>query len=187
MAQKTAQMDRTDRSAKENTRKAPRKMSEYGRQLAEKQKVKEMYGLRERQFRRFFENASASKEATGEALLSLLERRLDNVVYRAKLSTTRSQARQIIVHGHVMVNGRRVYSPSCLVEVNDEITFSPKALTKQTFIEQVVDKRLNGPAKVADWLEVEKKSRKIRVLRKPVRADVQAPIQEQDIVELYSK
>ena len=92
------------------------KLSEYGRQLKEKQKVKEIYGIRERQFRRFFDIASRGQEATGEALLSLLERRLDNVLYRAKLANTRTQARQIIVHGHILVNNKKVYSPSYLVK-----------------------------------------------------------------------
>jgi small subunit ribosomal protein S4 len=164
-----------------------RKMSEYGRQLAEKQKVKEMYGMRERQFKRFFTLAIKSKEATGSMLLSLLERRLDNVVYRLKLATTRAQARQIIVHGHVLVNNKKVYSPSCLVSVNDLITLAPNVAEKKNFLEQVVDKRMKVGIKVPEWLELEKNERKGRVLRLPVRSDIQSPIEESLIVELYSK
>ncbi len=163
------------------------KMSEYGRQLEEKQKVKQLYGVREKQFRRFFDIADKGKEATGEALLSLLERRLDNVLYRAKLAVTRTQARQIIVHGHILVNNKKVYSPSYLVDVSDEITLSPISTAKADFIEKVVDKRLNTAAKVPDWIELDKKSRKGKVLRFPVRSDIQAPIEEHLIVELYSK
>ncbi|CDK30487.1 30S ribosomal protein S4 [Candidatus Babela massiliensis] len=163
------------------------KLSEYGRQLKEKQKVKEIYGIRERQFRRFFDIASRGQEATGEALLSLLERRLDNVLYRAKLANTRTQARQIIVHGHILVNNKKVYSPSYLVKVSDEVTVSSVSTSKPAFIDQVVDKRLNTAAKVPDWIELDKKTRKGKVLRFPVRADIQMPIEEHLIVELYSK
>lgn len=169
------------------SKKPARKTTEYGRQLEEKQKVKEMYGLREQQFRRFYSIAERSKEATGEMLLVLLERRLDNVLYRLKLATTRAQARQVIVHGLACVNGARVSSPSYLVSVNDVVTLSESALKKQIFLEQVVDKRLNTGIKVPDWLEIDKKSRKGAVLRMPIRSDVQSPIEEHLIIELYSK
>lgn len=188
MAQKSAHLDKdkAERSSERSAKKA-RKLTEYGRQLQEKQKVKEMYGLRERQFKRFFEEAIKSKEATGEALLSMLERRLDNVVYRLKLATTRRQARQIVVHGHILVNGSRVYSPSFLVAVEDEVSFAPQVTIKEQFLAQVVDKRLNSGVKVPDWLELDKKARQGRILRLPVRADIQTPIEEHHIVELYSK
>jgi small subunit ribosomal protein S4 len=172
---------------KEDTAKRTRKMSEYGKQLHEKQKVKEMYGMREKQFRRFFSIASRKKGATGETLLSLLERRLDNVVYRLKLATTRTQARQIISHGHVLVNGKKVHTPSYLVEVNDVISLKPSVLEKKVFVEQVIDKRLGTAAKVPEWLELDKAERKGNVLRYPVRSDIQTPIEEHLIVELYSK
>ena len=162
-------------------------MTEYGRQLAEKQKVKEMYGLREKQFRRFFALARRSKEATGELLLSLLEQRLDNVVYRLKLATTRRQARQIVVHGHIQVNGKRVYSPSFLVSVNDEVALAPRVVTHEAFMTQVVEKRMAATAKIPDWLEFDRKDHKGRVLRLPVRTDIQTPIEEHLIVEVYSK
>ena len=167
--------------------KRGRKLSEYGKQLQEKQKVKNMYGMLERQFKRFFKIAEKSEEATGDKLLSLLERRLDNVLYRLKLATTRTQARQIIVHGHVLVNGKKVYSPSYLVNMDDVITLAPNVLEKKAFLDQVIDKRLKIGIKVPEWLELDKKDRKGRVLRSPVRTDVQVPIEEHLIVELYSK
>jgi small subunit ribosomal protein S4 len=185
---RSAKLDRNSKTS--STDRAPkrmRKLSEYGRQLEEKQKVKEMYGMRERQFKRFFSIATRSREATGETLLSLLERRLDNALYRMKLAATRAQARQIVVHGHVLVNGRKVYSPSFLVDIGDEISLAPQVESKTVFLEQVVDKRLNSGVKVPEWMELDKKGRRGRVLRLPVRTDVQAPIEEYLIVELYSK
>lgn len=169
-------------------RERARKLTGYGRQLEEKQKVKELYGMRERQFRRFFGIAvKAQVGAPGENLLSLLERRLDNVVYRLKMATTRTQARQIVTHGHILVNNKRVYSPSYLVSVNDEISLAPNVAQKAAFLEQVVDKRLKIGIKVPDWLELDKKERKGRVLRNPARADIQVPVEEHMIVELYSR
>jgi small subunit ribosomal protein S4 len=172
---------------KTTTQKRMKKVSEYGKQLQEKQKVKEMYGVRERQFRRFYGLAAKSQDAPGERLLSLLERRLDNTLYRLKLATSRAQARQVIVHGHIYVNGKKVYSPSFLVNVNDLISLAPTVMQKEVFVEQVVDKRLNTNVKVPEWLELMKQERKGRVLRLPVRSDIQAPIEEHLIVELYSK
>lgn len=177
---------KTGTTEKSSTKKL-RKVSEYGRQLQEKQKVKEMYGVHERQFRRFFQLASRAKAATGESLLSLLERRLDNVVYRLKLASTRAQARQIIVHGHILVNGNKVYSPSYLLSIGEEVSLAPIVLNKTAFLEQVIDKRLNTNIKLPEWIELDKKNRKGKVLRLPVRADIQAPIEEHLIVELYSK
>ncbi len=167
--------------------KHPTKLTEYGRQLQEKQKVRDMYGVRERQFKKFFSAAVKQEGVPGTNLLSMLERRLDNVLYRLKLATTRAQARQIIVHGHVLVNGRKVYSPSYLVTIGNEVSLAPNVEQKQAFLENVVDKRLNIGVKVPDWLELMKKERRGRVLRLPVRTDVQAPIEEHLIVELYSK
>lgn len=165
-----------------------RKLSEYGRQLAEKQRVKRMYGMRERQFKRFFKTAVKSREgAPGENLLSLLERRLDNVIYRLKMATSRVQARQAIVHGHILVNGSKVSSPSYLVSVNDEISLAENVFNKKAFLEQVIDKRLKIGIKVPEWLELDKKERKGCVLRYPVRSDIQVPIEEHLIIELYSK
>lgn len=186
-------MESRAKSVKSSSEQAPRKeksrkVSGYGRQLEEKQKVKEMYGMREKQFKRFFAMAARKREGvTGEKLLSFLERRLDNVVYRLKLANTRAQSRQIIVHGHILVNGTKVTSPSYLVEINDVVSLSPLVTNKTIFLEQVVDKRLNIAIKVPEWLELDKKDRTGKVLRYPVRADIQAPIEEYLIVELYSK
>ena len=180
------QIDAKTKKIKERP-KRKRKMSEYGKQLEEKQKVKHMYGMREKQFRRFFTIAHKMEEATGEMLLSLLERRLDNVIYRLKLATTRTQARQIVVHGHVLINGKKVYSPSYLVSIDDTISLAINVLKKQTFLENVIDKRLNIGIKVPEWLELDKKDRKGKILRYPVRLDIQVQIEEHLIVELYSK
>lgn len=167
--------------------KRPKKMTLHGTQLFEKQKVRNMYGMREKQFRNLFDKAIKTAGSTGDNLLSMLERRLDNVLYRLKLATTRTQARQIIVHGHVLVNGKRVSSPSYSVSLDDEISLSPITQKKEKFVEQVVDKRLNIAIKVPEWLELNKKERKGKVLRFPVRSDIQTPIEEHLIVELYSK
>lgn len=167
--------------------KRPRKMSEYGRQLFEKQKVKRMYGVRERQFKRFFGLAVKKEGAPGENLLSFLERRLDNTLYRLKMATSRKQARQMVVHGHVCVNERKVHSPAYLVSTNDVISLRDKTLERKAFLEQVVDKRLKMGIKVPEWLELDKGTRCGRILRDPVRTDIQVPIEEHLIVELFSK
>lgn len=173
--------------AEPKSKRPARKTSEFGTQLSEKQKVKEMYGLRERQFKRFFGLAVKMTGAPGENLLSLLERRLDNTVYRLKMATTREQARQIIVHGHILVNGRKVNSPSYLVGENNTISLKESVEQRQGFLENVIDKRMKMGIKVPEWLELNRTERVGRVLRKPVRADIQVPIEEHLIVELYSK
>jgi small subunit ribosomal protein S4 len=164
-----------------------KKLSEYGKQLQEKQKVKLMYGVRERQFRRFFSLAVREPGVTGESLLSLLERRLDNVIYRLRMAISRVQARQLIVHGHVTVNGRRVSSPSYVVRLGDAVSLTESTLKNTTFVENFIDKRMGIGAKVPEWLELQKKERKGIVQRVPVRSDISAPIEEHLIVELYSK
>ncbi len=173
--------------AKVEKKKSMKKLSEYGRQLQEKQKVKKMYGMGEAQFKRMFGIAVKSEEATGESLLSLLERRLDNVLYRLKLASTRPQARQAVVHGLVCVNGKKVSSPSYLVAINDVISYKPAVLEKTAFLQDVIDKRLATGIKVPDWVELDKKDRKGRILRYPIRTDITTPIEEHLIVELYSK
>lgn len=175
------------KSAQAEVTKRAKKTSEYGKQLLEKQKVKHIYGVMEKQFRRFFALATKSKVATGAELLSLLERRLDNVVYRLKLAVSRAQARQMIVHGHILVNGKKVYSPSYLTHVDEVISLAENVSQKTQFLEQVVEKRLKVGIKVPEWLELNKQERKGRVLRLPVRSDVQDRIEEHLIVELYSK
>jgi small subunit ribosomal protein S4 len=167
--------------------KGGKKMSEYGRQLYEKQKVRNMYGMRERQFYRFFDKAVRAEGAPGENLLSYLERRLDNVVYRLKLAKTRQQSRQMVVHGHILVNNKKVSSPAYQVVVGDIISLSPFIVENAKFLESVVDRRMKMAIKVPDWLELNKRDRIGRVLRNPVRDDIQVPIQEHLIVELYSK
>ncbi len=176
----------TNSEQKTKQSKPSKKTSSYGRQLEEKQKVKLMYGVLEKQFRRFFQMAVKSQDAPGERLLSLLERRLDNVIFRLKLAVSRAQARQNIVHGHIMVNGKKVSSPSYLVAVGDKISLAPQMQAKTAFLEQAIDKRLNMGIKVPDWVELNKQERKGTILRLPMRADIQAPIQEHLIVELYS-
>jgi len=170
---------------KKNTR--GKKQSEYGKQLAEKQRVRDMYGMRERQFKNWFQIAVSQPGGPGDNLLSMLERRLDNVVYRLKLANTREQARQIIAHGHINVNGKRVKTASYLVDASDEVSVQPAVLGKTAFVEQVIDKRMNIGVKVPDWLELKKADRAGSVLRRPVRADIQTPIEDHLIVELYSK
>ena len=181
------EQDLGTRAEQKAVRASNKKLSEYGKQLLEKQKVKKMYGVREKQFRRFFKEAMRQQGTPGENLLSLLEQRLDNILYRLKLAVTRRQARQVIVHGHVLVNGKRVYSPSLLVNVGDTVSFVDNVASKTQFLEQVIDKRLNIGIKVPEWLELVKQDRSGKVLRYPARTDIQYPVEEHMIVELYSK
>lgn len=173
--------------SKETQAPRGRKLSEYGQQLLEKQKVKHMYGMRERQFRRFYDEAARNKQATGDALLSLLERRLDNVVYRLKFASSREQARQIIVHGHIRVNGVKVTSPSYVVSLNEEIALSPRSVQRTTFMEFVVAKRMKKAVKPPEWLELDKDGVRGRVLRDPARGDNKVPIEDYRIIAFYSK
>jgi small subunit ribosomal protein S4 len=146
-----------------------------------------MYGIRERQFRRFFDLAVREPGITGENLLSFLERRLDNVIYRLRMAISRVQARQLITHGHIAVNGKRVSSPSFVVRPGDVVSLVESTLKNTAFVENFIDKRMGIGAKVPEWLELQKKDRKGIVQRAPARADIAAPIQEHLIVELYSK
>jgi len=184
---KCAVEQRTQTPGQHGKKGGAKRLSEYGRQLREKQKVKLMYGVIEEQFRRFFDLSVRQKGATGENLLSLLERRLDNVVFRLKMAISRKQARQMIVHGLVTVNAKRVKSPSYVMAIGDVVTFTLGTLENKEFVENVIDKRINMGIKVPEWLELQKKERKGIVLRLPVRADVGAPIEEHLIVEHYSK
>jgi len=156
----------------------------YGLQLREKQKTKRMYFTLENQFRNYFEKAARKPGVTGELLLQQLERRLDNVVYRLGFATSRRQSRQIVRHGHIDVNGRRVNIPSFQVSAGDEIQVRDKA-KKFTVIEGARDYSSHQP--VVGWLEVDRDSLKGRVLSLPKREDINAPVNEQLIVELYSK
>lgn len=161
--------------------KGSRKGSQYGRQLREKQKVKRLYGVLEKQFTRYVDSAFKTRGNTGETLLSLLERRLDNVVYRLGFAPSRPGARQLVSHRHVLVNGKRLNIPSYLVKPGETVT-----LTK-TAMEIPVIKKLLGEddAKTADWLE--RKAAVGRVKSVPKREDIVEPISEQDIVEFYSR
>ncbi|MBM6870499.1 30S ribosomal protein S4 [Pseudoflavonifractor phocaeensis] len=162
-----------------------RKKSEYATQLSEKQKVKFVYGIMEKQFRMYYEKAARMTGKTGENLLILVERRLDNVVYRLGFAMTRREARQLVNHGHFTVNGKRVNIPSYLVKEGDVIEVAEKSRASVKF------KRLTGEdaptVLLPQWLEREKNSLKGTVTKLPVRADVDMPIEEHLIVELYSK
>lgn len=160
------------------------KLSDYGVQLREKQKVKRIYGVLERQFRFYFTKASRSKGVTGAALLTLLERRLDNVVFRMGMATSRSEARQIVGHGHVLVNDRQVNIPAYQVEVGDVVMLKASDKMVERF-KSILDQ--NKDEKRAEWLQLDPAQFKATVKKMPERSDVQMPIQEQLIVELYSK
>jgi small subunit ribosomal protein S4 len=144
--------------------------------------------MRESQFKRFFGLAVRRQGAgAGEVLLELLERRLDNVVYRLKMASTRSQARQMVVHAHIRVNGKKVGSPSYLVCPSDVISLSSRTIERATLVKDVVDKRMGIGIKVPTWLELKKEDRTGVVLRMPERSEVSSDIEEHLIVELYSK
>lgn len=157
------------------------KMSDYGIQLAEKQKVKAIYGVLERQFAKYYEVATKSSSATGEAMLSLLERRLDNVIYRLHLAPTRRAARQIVAHGNALVNGRKLSIPSYRVNPEDVITLTATGLSIPSVKVMQEEKDVQLPS----WLE--KKASVGKVLRMPVRSDISEVINEQLIVEFYSR
>lgn len=161
-----------------------RKLSNYGLQLREKQKAKRTYGILERQFRRYFALASRSKGVTGKVLLQLLERRLDNVIFRLGIATSRNQARQMVRHNFIYVNSKRVNIPSCLVDKDDVVTIKQKENAgKLARANLELSKERSVPA----WLEFDAAKLEAKVIRLPERDDVKQPIQEQLIVELYSK
>lgn len=160
------------------------KVQGYGLQLREKQKVRRIYGILERQFRNYFDKAVLMKGVTGENLLQLLERRLDNVVYRMGLGGSRAQARQVVLHGHMQVSGRKVNIPSYLVKVGDVI----EVREGRRDAKNIVEARGAATAQqTPSWLEVERESSRAKVVSLPRREDTNLPIQEQLIVELYSK
>ena len=161
-----------------------RKQSDYATQLREKQKVKRMYGLPEKQFRSLFEHANHMQGVTGENLLVLLESRLDNVIFRMGLSQSRNQARQIVRHGHVEVNGHRVDIPSYRVQQGDEIAIV--AGSKDMLPVQASLEARTRPSLV-EWITLDEKNRIGRITRTPTRQDISMPVNEQLIVELYSK
>lgn len=161
--------------------KRPRKLSDYGRQLREKQRVKRIYGIFEKQFKKYFLVASKKKTATGEKLLKLLERRLDNIVYRLGLTPTRAAARQLIVHGHFLVNDDKVDAPSYLVKIGDVISLKAKSLQIPIIKKMLEEKNPIIPS----WLK--RKGPAGKVVSEPKRDDIRADINEQLIVEYYSR
>ena len=160
------------------------KETNYGQQLREKQKARQIYGLLERQFRHYFSKASEAKGVTGEVLLQMLERRLDNVLYRLKFTLSRSQGRQIVRHGHVTVNGRTVDIPSFLVKPGDVVAIREKS-RKLAVVLTTLEARKGQSAPA--WLDVDADKLSARVLSVPTRDSIPIPINEQLIVELYSK
>jgi len=164
--------------------KARAKLSNYGLQLREKQKVKRSYGVLERQFRKYFHIASKTKGVTGKILLQLLERRLDNAVFRLGMGVSRAQARQIVRHNFVYVNSRRVNIPSFLISTNDLIEIKAKDGGIKKVRENM---EMAQDRTVPAWLEFDKQALKAKVTRLPEKEDIQQTIQEQLIVELYSK
>ena len=161
--------------------KGRRKLSEYGIQLREKQKVKRMYGVLERQFNKYFKMASAGKKATGEVLLQILETRLDNTVFRLGLAQSRPQARQLVSHGHVLVNGKPVTIPSYNVKIGDIVSLSPKMANLPHILKLAQDLE----QKVPSWLS--KKATVGKIESMPKRQDLDTDVNESLIVEYYSR
>lgn len=160
-----------------------RKVSEYGVQLREKQKARRFYGVLEGQFERYFEAASRKKGVTGEILLQTLERRLDNVVYRMGFAASRAEARQVVKHSHIEVNGRKVNIPSYLVREGDVISVREGSRDHKRVKELVAA----GTRTIPAWLSVETEAMRGTVVRMPNRDEIDAPVQEHLIVELYSR
>lgn len=156
----------------------------YGLQLREKQKLRRLYGILEDQFRSYFEKAARMKGVTGETLLLMLERRLDNVVYRLGLASSRAAARQLVRHGHILVAGRKVNIPSFAVVPGQEIAVKEPS-RNLAGVQRALD--LSGGRSVPPWLQLDREALKAKVISLPKREDVNFPIQEQMIVELYSK
>lgn len=181
----------TDKCAIERRKYAPgqhghrrKKLSDYAIQLREKQKAKETYSTLEKQFKNYFYMAEKKKGVTGDNLLQLLERRLDNVVYRLSFASNRRQARQLVTHGHFTVNGRKVNIPSYLVRAGD--TVSPREVSKKLNIIQENIARIEHRG-LPSWMEMDISNLKGKILHLPLRDEIAIPIQEHLIVELYSK
>jgi len=158
-----------------------RRLSEYGVQLREKQKAKRLYGVRERQFKKYFDRARKEKQATGEVLFQILESRLDNVIYRLGLAPSRTTARQLISHGHIQIDGKKVNIPSYEVKLGEIVALTPQGAK----IKSVKDHLERKDAAIPAWLE--KKATVGQVKRLPKRDEIEANINEQTIVEFYSR
>ena len=173
-----------DKKSKRNPKPTRRKQSEYGRQLTEKQKVKFIYGMLEKQFRKYYELAVKMPCITGENLLQILESRLDNVIFRLGLANTRRESRQMVSHGHILVNGKRLDIPSYRVKVGDVITL--KETTKSSDrIKDIVE--ANSTRAIPKWLDMDKNTLSGKVIALAARDDIDFEVEEHLIVELYSK
>jgi small subunit ribosomal protein S4 len=161
-----------------------RKQSDYALQLREKQKARRIYGVLERQFRRYYQDAARRTGVTGAALLQFLETRLDNVVYRMGLASSRKQARQLVLHGHITVNGKKVTVPSFLVKPGDDIAVGEGSRRRTYFAD--LSKELQGQ-RAPEWLAVEPRELSARVEQLPSREQIDTPLKEQLIVEYYSR
>ena len=170
--------------SQQGRRRRPMKVMGYGLQLREKQKVKRTYGVLESQFRRYFAEAERRRGITGETLLQLLERRLDNVVYRLGLATSRSQARQLVRHGHFYVNGKRADVPSYSLKEGDAVSVRERSNKKASILYAMEEVKGRG---IPGWLEFDASAMTGRVASLPTREQINLPVQEQLIVELYSK
>ena len=160
------------------------KLSDYGLQLREKQKVRRIYGIMERQFRLYFEKASSMKGVTGELLLQLLERRLDAAVFRMGFAANRREARQLVKHGHFLINGRSADIPSHLLKPGDVVAVKESSKENPTIVESLSVAEHRG---IPDWIQFDAQGVKGTFVRIPTRDEIQLPVQEQLIVELYSK
>ena len=173
-----------DKSTRRNPKQSRKKQSEYGIQLNEKQKVKFIYGVLEKQFRKYYVMATKQSGITGQNLLTILESRLDNVVFRLGLANTRKEARQIVNHGHILVNGSKVDIPSYLVEPGDVVAIREKS-KGSVRIKQIVEE--NEKRVIPKWLSMDKNKLEGRVLQLSDREDIDYEVEEHLIVELYSK
>ncbi|MBC8043568.1 MAG: 30S ribosomal protein S4 [Rhizobacter sp.] len=160
------------------------KVSEYAIQLREKQKMKIIYGVLEKQFRNYYQKATALRGVTGENLVKMLERRFDNVIYRAGFAASRPGARQLVTHAHLLVNGKKVNIPSYQLQPGDTIEFRPKSKDMET-VRNSMNK--TPDSRIPVWLQVDKANLKLTFVNVPERADIQEPFNEQLVVELYSK
>lgn len=170
--------------SQQGRRRRPSKVMGYGLQLREKQKVKRTYGVLESQFRRYFAEAERQRGITGETLLQLLERRLDNVVYRLGLATSRPQARQLVRHGHFYVNGKRADVPSYSLKEGDAVSVRERSNKKASILYAMEEVKGRG---IPEWLQFDASAMTGRVASLPTREQINLPVQEQLIVELYSK
>lgn len=172
------------KSSNRQPKRSNKKPSEYGIQLKEKQKAKFIYGILEKPFRRYYEKAKKMAGVTGENLLVLLERRIDNVIFRLGLASTRRQSRQLVSHGHILVNGRRLDIPSAVIKAGDVISIKETSMQSEYF---KAIREIGGHGVTPDWLSFDKEKLTGKVERLPGREEIDVPIAEHLIVELYSK